>query len=206
MATIYYYTRPLYFLVNESETSHITGPLGGTVSITVDLNAPAGANPGNLGAIITCSKDMGRVNLHRGHNSQTNNGSGKSILRWYLVEPTNNSSLAATFRFTYLDGELNGLDEGTLNMWKSTTGGLSWNKVTAAGSSTALNFIDATVNSFVRYTLSSSNFSLTNSNQYASSADSRVNELNKLFFSYPSAESGAFTGKGPDKQRQRVQH
>jgi hypothetical protein len=171
---------PAGLLVNESEANHITGPLGGTVSIIVDLNAPAGANPGNLGAIITCSKDMGRVNVHRGHNSQMNNASGKSILRWYLIEPTNNSSLGATFRFTYLDGELNGLDEGTLNMWKSTTGGNSWTKVNASGSSSTLNFIDATVNSFVRYTLSSSNFSLTNSNQYVSSADSRVNELNKL--------------------------
>jgi len=116
-------------LVGENETNHITGSNGGYVSITVNLNAPSGANPGNLGASITSSKNLGSVLIQRGHKAQTNNGSGNSILRYYNIQPSNNSSLNAVFRFTYLDAELNGLSESTLKMWKSTNGGGSWNKV-----------------------------------------------------------------------------
>src|SRR5207342_3268404 len=110
---------PSGLLVGENEFNHITGLSGGYVSITVPLNAPSGANPGNLGAIITSSKDLGSVVIQRGHSSQTNQGSGKSILRYFNIQPSNNTVLNAVFRFTYLDAELNGLTESSLNMWKS---------------------------------------------------------------------------------------
>jgi hypothetical protein len=166
-------------LVNENEVNHIIGPLGGSVGISLNLNAPAGANPGNLGAIITCSKDMGRVTILRGHKAQTNNGIGTGILRYFDIQPQNNSALGATFRFTYLDAELNGLTESSLNMWKSTNGGSSWTKVTAIGSNTSLNLIDATVNVFSRYTLSSTTFSLT-PQQSIAALDSRTSHMNKV--------------------------
>jgi hypothetical protein len=150
---------PAGLLVGENEFNHVTGPSGGYVSITVPLNAPSGANPGNLGAIISSAKDMGSVVVQRGHNSQTKLGSGKSILRYYNIQPSINTGLKAVFRFTYLDAELNGLTESGLNMWKSANGGTNWTILAASGQNIALNFVEASnVNTFYRYTLSSSAF------------------------------------------------
>jgi hypothetical protein len=150
---------PAGSLVAENEFNHITGPAGGFVSITVPLNAPAGANPGNLGAIITSSKDLGSVVVQRGHNSQQNQASGKSILRYFNIQPSNNTALNAVFRFTYLDAELNGLTESGLSMWKSTNGGSSWTKLNASGQNIALNFAEiSNAGNLARYTLSSAAF------------------------------------------------
>ncbi len=157
---------PAGLLVDENEFNHVTGALGGYVSITVDLNAPSSANPGNLGALITSTKNLGSVVLQRGHNSQTNNGTGKSILRYFNIEPSNNSSLKATLRFTYLDAELNGLTESNLTMWKSTNGGTKWTTVAPSGQNIALNFVEiSNVGAFSRYTLSSPGFTFSNKNE-----------------------------------------
>ena len=55
----------------ENENSRITGTNGGEVFFSTELNAPAGANPGNLGAIITSTQNLGNVLIKRGHRSQT---------------------------------------------------------------------------------------------------------------------------------------
>src|SRR5690606_32042722 len=53
-------------LINESETSHIIGPLGGEVTVTVPLNAPSSVNAGNLGAVISSVQNLGEVLIKRG--------------------------------------------------------------------------------------------------------------------------------------------
>src|SRR5690606_27580499 len=52
-------------LQNESEGSRITGPLGGYVEITQELNAPLGTNPGNIGLAITSGSNMGSTTIRR---------------------------------------------------------------------------------------------------------------------------------------------
>jgi hypothetical protein len=171
---------PSGLLVGESETNRITGPSGGYVSITVNLNAPSGSNPGNLGAIITTARDLGSVLIQRGHQSQTNQATGKSILRYFRIQPTNNSALFALFRFTYLDAELNGLTESSLNMWRSTNGGVSWTTVASTGQSTTLNFVDINVSVFARYTLSSPGFSLTGESHNVITSDAKTGKKNEI--------------------------
>ena len=73
-------------LNGESETSRIIGPNGGYVEIVKTLNAPSSSNPGNLGAIISSSANLGSTSIRRGHVSQVNgNGVGNSILQYFDI-------------------------------------------------------------------------------------------------------------------------
>ena len=102
-------------LNGESETSRITGPAGGYVQITSNLNAPSAVNAGNLGAVITSTQNLGSTIIRRGHVSQVNSsGMGNSIYRYFDIIPTNNSALDATLNYNYFDAELNGLTESML--------------------------------------------------------------------------------------------
>jgi hypothetical protein len=142
-------------LSNENETSHIIGPTGGYIQWSDVLNAPSNENPGNLGAILTTTQNLGTTTIRRGHVSQTNGaGAGSSILRYYDIIPTNNSSLNATLRFTYLDAELNGLSEPTLTVWKSTNL-TSWSNLGFDSRNTSTNFVEKNaISDFSRWTLS----------------------------------------------------
>lgn len=113
---------PGAILRGESATSRITGDAGGYVEATGVLNAPAAVNPGNLGAVISSAQNLGNTVVRRGHIVQVVDGgssSGSSIRRYYDILPANDAGLNATLRLNYLDGELNGQQEGGLVLWKS---------------------------------------------------------------------------------------
>lgn len=104
---------------NESETSRAYSAGTGYAQSTQTLNAPSSVNAGNLGAIITSSANLGSTVIQRGFTSNSNVPGGSSILRYYVITPTNDAGLNATYRFQYLNAELNGLNDSTLNFWKS---------------------------------------------------------------------------------------
>jgi hypothetical protein len=142
-------------LTNENENSRITGPAGGYVEIIQSLNAPASADPGNLGAIITSSQNLGTTIIRRGHQSQTSAiGGGSSILRYYDIIPTNNASLDAILRFQYFDAELNGLTESDLELWKKPPGS-GWTPVGYDSKNTTTNYVEKSgIADFSTWTLS----------------------------------------------------
>jgi type IX secretion system substrate protein len=142
-------------LTNENENSRITGPAGGFVEIIQSLNAPASAGPGNLGAIITSSQNLGTTIIRRGHQSQTSViGGGSSILRYYDIIPTNNASLDAILRFQYFDAELNGLTESDLELWKKPSGS-GWTPMGYDSKNTTTNYVEKSgIADFSRWTLS----------------------------------------------------
>lgn len=148
-------------LNGEQESTHIIGSNGGRVVANAALNAPTGANPGNLGAIITSSQNLGNVVIGRGHQSQVNgSGAGNSILRYYDISPDNNSGLNATLRFNYLNAELNGLDENGLVDWEKQNTA-SWTSLGFDARNTTSNYVDKNaISSFGRLTLSSINNAL----------------------------------------------
>lgn len=151
---------PAGSLAGETEANRIISPLGGTIGLTVSLNAPLAENPGNLGATFTSSEDFGSVTIRRGHKQQIN-GAGKSILRYYDITPTNNVNLATIFRINYLDAELSGIDETGLKFFKSVNGGASFTDEGFNSRNTTSNFVNkSNVNSFARFTLTSAAFSL----------------------------------------------
>jgi hypothetical protein len=138
----------------ESETGRVMGDGTGYVQATASLNAPSSQNPGNLGALVTSTTNLGNTIVRRGHASQVNAfGNGTSILRYYDIIPANNSSLDATLRFNYLDAELNGHSENTLTMWRSANN-TAWTNLGADTRDASLNFVEkAAVDQFYRFTL-----------------------------------------------------
>ncbi|MBS1567362.1 MAG: hypothetical protein JST39_23465, partial [Bacteroidetes bacterium] len=147
---------PGALLVNESESSRITGTAGGYITTTATLNAPAGVNPGNLGATISTAQNMGATSIRRGHQSQQNLfGNGSSIYRYFDISPANNTALNATLRFRYFDAELNGLAESSLVVFSSPDN-TSWQNRGYSARDASANYVDRdAVAGFARWTLSS---------------------------------------------------
>lgn len=142
-------------LEGENENSRLTGSNGGEVRTVATLNAPSAANPGNLGAVITSSQNMGITTIHRGHQSQTNiHGTGSSILRYYDISPANNTALDATLRINYFDAEKNSLDENDFLLYKSDDH-VNWTEMGQTARSTSQNWVELSgIHDFSRWTLS----------------------------------------------------
>jgi Secretion system C-terminal sorting domain len=153
--------QPAALLTGENENSRITGNSGGYIEITSTLNAPSAINPGNLGATITSTQNPGSTIIRRGHQSQTNgSGNGKSILRYYDILPTSNSSLDATLRFQYFDSELNGLTESSLVFYNSPDD-IHWVNQGFTTIDISSNYVEKThIPSFAKWTLSEVNNAL----------------------------------------------
>lgn len=142
-------------LEGEKESSRVTGSSGGQLLFTATLNAPSGTNPGNLGAIISSSQNLGNVTIRRGHQSPQNpTGMDASVLRYYDIVPANNTNLNATLRFNYFTGELNGINENVLIFYKSDNG-TNWSPQGFTTRNAAQNYAEKTgIASFSRWTLS----------------------------------------------------
>jgi hypothetical protein len=140
----------------ETETSRIFTLGNGYVQITSTLNAPVAANPGNLGAIITTTKNLGSVTIKRGHKAQLNvSGTTPGILRYYDILPAIDNGLKATLRFHYFDAELNGFNENSMELWRQEKKG--WIYVGYSSRNATLNYIEKTgIASLSRWTLSGS--------------------------------------------------
>jgi len=142
-------------LDGEQENTRFIGPNGGEVLFNVSLNAPTGSNPANLGVFITSNQDLGNVMVRRGHQSQNSSG-GNTVLRYYDILPANNANLNATLRFSYMDGELNGLVENSLVFLQNLN--TNWTNLGFTSRDVDANFVEKTgIGSFSRFTLSNIN-------------------------------------------------
>ena len=146
---------PSAYVAGEAETSRIIGANGGYVEITKDLNAPFSSNPGFLGAVISSSANLGSVTLRRGNTVQSGTGLPSGINHYFIIQPTNNSSLNATLRFNYFDAEKNGKDETNFVLFQSDDNGASWTNQSQTDRSAVSNYVEKTgLNSLSRFTLS----------------------------------------------------
>lgn len=145
-------------LVNESSSSYALGNSGGAVQISVNLDAPLAENPGNLGLVITSGASWGNTVIRRRHQAFTGPGGGSSIQRSYEIVPANNTGLNAFLRMYYLDNELNSLNEGALDFFRSDNGGAQWTNIGSSGRNTTQNFVNVNgVQSMSLFTLSTTN-------------------------------------------------
>jgi hypothetical protein len=132
----------------------------GMIYIQQSLNAPNGVNPGNLGAVITTMQDAGLVTIQRGHAVQTTAAQAKSIKRYYLITPANNSNLNATVRLQYFDEELNGLTDGALQLF-SKKGTDDWQLLGRDAGNATDNYVQKQgVNEFMLFSLFNNNTNL----------------------------------------------
>ncbi|HEV8271173.1 MAG TPA: T9SS type A sorting domain-containing protein [Chitinophagaceae bacterium] len=142
-------------LENERNESRVIGFRGGEVVVHTKLDAPASENPGNLGAIISSSQNMGRTEIRRGHQSQSAPGLVSSISRSYTIISENGINLNATMQINYLDAELNGMDENSLNLFK-TDNLINWSNLGFSTRNPDNNFVRKEgINSLSALTLSS---------------------------------------------------
>ncbi|MBP7557750.1 MAG: T9SS type A sorting domain-containing protein [Chitinophagaceae bacterium] len=125
-------------LINENENSRIIGPTGGAVQARQLLDQPAGVNPGNIGASITSSKNLGGITINRGYvfgaPSPIN-----SIERYYTIvfdNPANDVNLDASLQLYYFDTELGSADETKLVHWKYLDASSTWQQQGPAGNIT----------------------------------------------------------------------
>jgi hypothetical protein len=142
-------------LAGEQENSRVVGSNGGNVIFSTNLDMPTNFNPANLGVFITSGQNLGNVTIRRGHQSQPNiPGSGRSVLRYYDILPGNNTDLNATLRLNYFDGELNGIEESSLVLFKSNDGA-NWLSQGFTSKDPNANFVERTgIGSFSKWTLS----------------------------------------------------
>lgn len=107
-------------LENENSLSRARTTQFGYIERTQSLVSPVQANPGNLGAVITSTSNLGLTVIRRGHREQTGlDNQNNSISRYYDIIPSANSGIQATLGFKYFDEELNTVPENTLSLWKS---------------------------------------------------------------------------------------
>jgi hypothetical protein len=140
-------------LNGESETSRVIASAGGYLQVSMQLNGPNSINPGNLGAIISSSQNLGLTLIRRGHAQQTVEASRTSIKRYFDITPQNNTALNATFRMEYADAELDNQAENGIEFWLSSDL-TNWVKRTGGSRNTANNYVELQgLNSFGRITL-----------------------------------------------------
>jgi len=142
-------------LLGESETARTIGANGGYIEISQNMNAPAALNPGNLGATITSTNDLGTVVIRRGHVVQNGTGLGAGIQRYFSIVPQNNTALNATLRFNYFDAEKNGKDENNFVLFQSDDNGATWANRSQTSVSIASNYVEKNgLGSLSEFTLS----------------------------------------------------
>jgi hypothetical protein len=143
------------FLNNENENSRITGLNGGEVVISVSLNKPNAANPGNLGAILSAGSNLGTVTVKRGHKNQAGQGMQSSMNRYYYLQATG-KKINAKMRLKYFDAELNGQNEQTMDVYQSINSGADWANISFNSRDDVANWVEKTsMTTFSLVTLSS---------------------------------------------------
>lgn len=139
----------------ENNATYITGKSGGYVIRQANLNAPQGVDAGNLGLQITTTADMGETLIRRSHVQPTS-PTGYGIYRYFNIIPQNNENLNATVKFTFLNGELAGINKEELKMWSSFDKGVTWSLLGADAVDTDNNGVTKSgISSFSYLTLGS---------------------------------------------------
>ncbi|PKP02301.1 MAG: hypothetical protein CVU11_12280 [Bacteroidetes bacterium HGW-Bacteroidetes-6] len=127
----------------------------GKIATTRTLNGsvtPINENIGGMGAEIYCTANMGSTVIERHHAPIGSQTGPDGILRYYIINPTNNSGLNATLTFHYNDSELNGNTESALVLHKSTDAGFSWNEIGGIVNTTENTITYSNINGFSWWT------------------------------------------------------
>ena len=104
-------------IIGETEANRITGTGGGALIKSIPLLSPNQENPGNLGAEISTTSNLGMTTIRRSHYPLDIDGN-PGIFRHYHIAAGQNSALDASLRFHYFDGELGNIPENDLEIWQ----------------------------------------------------------------------------------------
>lgn len=99
----------------------------GVATATRTLTTGVAESFGGLGLQVNAAGAApGLTTVSRTTGTPVVSGGSESILRWFDVTPAVNSGLNATLVFSYDNSELNGQTAAVLQLWKSTSAGLTW--------------------------------------------------------------------------------
>jgi hypothetical protein len=151
---------PNAMIVGESETGRLQANAGSTgrATITLDINSPViNLDPAKLGVEFLNAPALGNTTITRYCTAFTGGDLTSGVIqRYYNIQPTNNSSLNASVRFYYFDAELNGLDENTAVLWKSSDNGNTWQEISPDSRDVINNYVQKNaVNDFSLWTIGS---------------------------------------------------
>jgi hypothetical protein len=195
-------------LNNESETSHIIGPNGGEVSITMNMNKPNNVNAGNLGAVLTSNSNLGNVTINRGHKNQSGTGLSSGINRYFNIQLTGKKIKASTMRMNYFDAELNSQDENNLAFYQSLNNGANWTNQSFTTRNVQANWVEkAGMTSFELLTLSSNAGSpppIVNNNHNSLSENDMTVISSKKITVGPNPNNGSFWFKANGIEKETV--
>lgn len=150
--------KPGATISGESDLTGIISSGNGYAYTTTTLNAPVAVNPGNLGAVITSSANLGETTIRRRHMQPTLPSGNTAIRRSYEIYATNNYGLDATLRVYYRDDELNGLTENQLTLWRYSSVWANYGHTTR---NTTENYVEKTgIDAFSTWTLAHPNSAL----------------------------------------------
>lgn len=124
-------------IIGESETSRITGLMGGKVLRTENFGTNAN-NPGNIGVAVTSANTLGNLTIQRGHVPQAL-PMGNGIQRFFTFDPAK-SGTNATLRLYYLNAELNGTAACELGVWQLVEG--QWQFLGASNRNTTEKWVE----------------------------------------------------------------
>ena len=167
---------------NESNSRRIFGANGTFIKITKNHTTGSLEAFGNIGVQIDIAdSSLGNTEVYRRYNNVIINGS-ESIDRYYEIRPTNNAN--AEVRFYFIDSDLNGLEQSSLNLYQSTDGSSDWVEFQSIVNDENYPYIisSGTINPAFFWalaesgpTLNSNDFELSNINIYPNPTNSFIN-------------------------------
>jgi len=129
----------------EDNQTYITGTSGGRVRVAKNATtAPNALNPGNIGIELTSGSAPGNLVIERKHVQETLYGGIQSIHRSFTITGLKtpvNGPMDIQLRFYYLDHELAGTDESTLNLWTGSDITNGWTQLGNDGINTTMNWV-----------------------------------------------------------------
>ena len=139
----------------ENETNNVIG----NVTTTRNLLTNTDYTNGNMGMEIqTGSNSPGMTTVFRktGPDAIQSGNGNQSIARYYDIIPSANGGLNATLTIHYLTGDLNGISQSDLAVYRSHDDGSTWKYMGFTTEDAAQNTVTlADVDSFSRWTLGS---------------------------------------------------
>jgi hypothetical protein len=125
----------------------------GVATATRTLATGVAESFGGLGLQVNAAGAApGLTTVSRTTGTPVVSGGSESILRWFDVTPAVNSGLNATLVFSYDNSELNGQTAAALQLWKSTSAGLTWSAQGGTPNPGARTITLAGVGGFSRWT------------------------------------------------------
>jgi hypothetical protein len=140
----------------EDENNHVAGRIITTRTLTL-----ANQTFGGLGLEIDANGTAPGVTVVNRYTGTPVSGAGNSgITRKFSIVPATNAGLDAKLTFGYWETEINGLDENSFQLYRSTDGGITWMEQTGLPDGITNTVVQTNIDGFSEWTLADANVPL----------------------------------------------